>query len=985
MASTGKKKTGNSTRTAAKKTSGKTKNTSKSTSKSTGTARKRKPDKRTIAKKKRFITNEVAVIAFSFFALFLLLSNFGLTGRAGDIVSSVEMGLFGLIGYVFPFILAAVVFVYTKYKDTVFADAKLVTSCLMVLILSALMQLLFGSDYGYDIVRYYGAGAERELGGGALGGIIAAGLTSIAGTIGAYLILVVLLIIGMVFVTERSFINAVKAGSEKTVNKARENHERFKENMELRREERLRRREEALRLSDSDMFCDDPYDDSYDGDYDYDDGLKPVYTGFGDDIIGDLPEDDDSGYDELYDDYGDSDYSNDKNYSSEFHGKISIPESYDYDEDTVPFDESEEDKYKVYRNGKNARLNDSIDDNSASRELDLKDAFMEGYAAGGSNVAHESGSGDIESRMLKESLDEDYSDIMSFVTTSSGKEISVVNNEDKKKLLSEKLGNKDTESFGIKPEREAMKSDDSGINEEDAGERGNTEKAKRNTEAENNAVADEIKEKEIIKKPYVFPPVSLLKKGAGRSSFDQKELRETAIKLQQTLKTFGVGVTVTNVACGPAVTRYELTLEQGVKVSKITSLADDIKYALAAEEIRIEAPIPGKSAVGIEVPNKDNSIVCFRDIIDNEEFRSFKSKLAFGVGKDIGGQNVITDLAKMPHVLIAGATGSGKSVCINTLIMSLIYKASPEEVRMIMVDPKVVELSVYNGIPHLLIPVVTDPKKAAAALNWAVAEMTDRYNKFAQTGTRDLKGYNQRVEEAAKSPDIKDEDKPKKLPQIVIIIDELADLMMVASSEVEAAIIRLAQLARAAGIHLVIATQRPSVNVITGLIKANVPSRIAFKVSSGVDSRTILDMNGAEKLLGYGDMLFFPSGAAKPSRIQGSFISDSEVQAVVDFLKKDGEASYSNEIESSINSDSSDSHHQGASGKDRDEYFEQAGRLIIEKDKASIGMLQRMYKIGFNRAARIMDQLADEGVVGPEEGTKPRRVLMTMEEFENIL
>ena len=498
----------------------------------------------------------------------------------------------------------------------------------------------------------------------------------------------------------------------------------------------------------------------------------------------------------------------------------------------------------------------------------------------------------------------------------------------------------------------------------------------------NMAVAQEIKEKEeAVKKEYVFPPTTLLKKGAKNAgSFSGDEYKATAIKLQQTLHNFGVGVTVTNISCGPAVTRYELLPEQGVKVSKIVGLTDDIKLSLAAADIRIEAPIPGKSAVGIEVPNKENNMVYLRDLLEAESFKNHKSRLAFAVGKDIGGQVVVTDIGKMPHLLIAGATGSGKSVCINTLIMSIIFKSKPEDVKMIMVDPKVVELSVYNGIPHLLIPVVTDPKKASGALNWAVAEMTDRYKKFAECNVRDLKGYNERVE---KIKDVEDDKKPAKMPQIVIIIDELADLMMVAPGEVEDAICRLAQLARAAGIHLVIATQRPSVNVITGLIKANVPSRIAFAVSSGVDSRTIIDMNGAEKLLGKGDMLFYPAGFPKPQRVQGAFVSDEEVGRVVEFLTEQGMvAEYNPEVESRVSSPSADG---GGGASELDEYFVQAGRFIIEKEKASIGMLQRMFKIGFNRAARIMDQLAEAGVVGEEEGTKPRKVLMSMEEFEELL
>ncbi len=515
--------------------------------------------------------------------------------------------------------------------------------------------------------------------------------------------------------------------------------------------------------------------------------------------------------------------------------------------------------------------------------------------------------------------------------------------------------------------------------------------SKRNPRSSEKEIADGIasveaeieKAAEAVKREYVFPPIDLLKKGKNKSNSGQEqEIRKTAAKLQQTLNSFGVHVTVTNVSCGPSVTRYELQPEQGVKVSRIVALADDIKLNLAAADIRIEAPIPGKAAVGIEVPNAENSAVALRDLIESEEFKNHPSRLAFATGKDIGGKVVVSDIAKMPHLLVAGATGSGKSVCMNTIIMSILYKANPDEVKLIMIDPKVVELSVYNGIPHLFIPVVTDPKKAAGALNWAVAEMTDRYNKFAEYGVRDLKGYNRKIESL---DNVEDENKPKKLPQIVIIVDELADLMMVAPGEVEDSICRLAQLARACGIHLIIATQRPSVNVITGLIKANMPSRIAFSVSSGVDSRTIIDMNGAEKLLGKGDMLFYPQGYQKPARVQGAFVSDEEVADVVDFLKnKNAAASYSAEMEEQIAKvQLAVSATRGA--EDTDALFADAGKFIIDKDKASIGMLQRVFKIGFNRAARIMDQLSDAGVVGPEEGTKPRKILMSPEEFENYL
>ncbi len=495
--------------------------------------------------------------------------------------------------------------------------------------------------------------------------------------------------------------------------------------------------------------------------------------------------------------------------------------------------------------------------------------------------------------------------------------------------------------------------------------------------------------KKIMK--YTLPPITLLNKGSIKRNTAGKRggLSETAMKLQQILENFGVNATVTNESKGPSVTRYELQPEMGTKVSKITSLSDDIKLNLAASDIRIEAPIPGKAAVGIEVPNPTRESVLLRDLIESDELKKHPSKIAFAAGMDIAGNVIVADIAKMPHMLIAGTTGSGKSVFTNSIIQSILFRATPEEVRMIIVDPKVVEFGIYNGIPHLLIPVVTDPKKAAGALNWAVAEMSKRYKLFADYNVRDLKGYNEKIE----TVEIEEgEEKPQKLPQIVIIIDELADLMMVAAKEVEESICRLAQLARAAGIHLIIATQRPSVDVVTGLIKANVPSRVALLVSSGTDSRTIIDMNGAEKLLGNGDMLFYPSGYVKPVRLQGAFVSDAEVSKVVEYITShSGEVEYDDNITNHVSESPSQLNggDGGSSATDRndgnDEFFAEAGRFVIEKEKASISMLQRMFKIGFNRAARIVDQLEAAGVVGEEEKTKPRRILMTMEEFEAYL
>ncbi len=474
---------------------------------------------------------------------------------------------------------------------------------------------------------------------------------------------------------------------------------------------------------------------------------------------------------------------------------------------------------------------------------------------------------------------------------------------------------------------------------------------------------------------YEFPPISLLNEPKKPSrDYTNKELKEIAIKLQKTLESFGVDAKVIDVTRGPTVTRYELQPSVGVKVSKILRLADDLALNLAAKSIRIEAPIPGKSAVGIEVPNKTTDAVLLREIIESDEFIEAKSKLTFSLGKSIEGKACVGDIAKMPHMLIAGSTGSGKSVCINSIIMSILYKADPSEVKLIMIDPKVVELCVYNGIPHLLIPVVTDPKKAAGALNWAVQEMENRYQLFANRGVRDIKGYNELL---------KNEGEEGVLPQIVIIIDELADLMMVASNEVEDAICRIAQKARAAGMHLIIATQRPSVDVITGIIKANIPSRIAFTVSSQIDSRTILDMAGAEKLLGKGDMLYYPVGEAKPIRIQGAFVSDSEIESVIDYIKTNNEVKYNEDIIESLEKANVPQVAQ-EEADDCDEFLMEAIELAISMGQISASMIQRKFKVGYARAGRIVDQMEDRGIISGHQGSKPRQVLISKEEWEEM-
>lgn len=918
-----------------------------------------------------FIRAEVYIILSFALAVLLFLSNFHLCGVAGDFLRSVQLGIFGMVGFIAPLLLFVGTCFAMSNRGNRTAARKLAATVAAFLVLCGFAQLLFGQDPqgGKGILEYYKLSSSSGFGGGLVGGLISGALKTALGTIGAFLVLTVCMIISVVLITERSFVKAVKTHGGAAYQHAREDVNRRREIHAERQEERRRLREEqrvrGVNLGSTDLSAYDEEEEYYD---EYEDGHEKDYQE-GEAIY---PEDEQIPEDRPVKRDPRTARKPEFTQDSVFTGNISLPPEYaagEAEDDIVPFEADgerlslEESAQRLVAEGigELEKTGARFTDPEPEEEIVMENPSEKEGAVSGPAVFYEKPKQiSYDPVPAEEDTDPAYT-----VETLAGGQFAIP--EETKKVVTANGRIIETETEALQKKLESRK-----------------QKEKAALEAGEATVQQQIKAKEEApKKAYVFPPVSLLKRGsriAGNHS--EKEYKETAIKLQQTLRNFGVGVTVTNISCGPSVTRYELHPEQGVKVSKIVGLADDIKLSLAAEDIRIEAPIPGKSAVGIEVPNKENNTVYLRDLLESDNFKNHSSKLAFAVGKDIGGQVVVTDIAKMPHLLIAGATGSGKSVCINTLIMSIIYKADPEDVKMIMVDPKVVELSVYNGIPHLLIPVVTDPKKASGALNWAVAEMTDRYKKFAEYNVRDLKGYNAKIENIK---DIEDDKKPKKLPQIVIIVDELADLMMVAPGEVEDAICRLAQLARAAGIHLVIATQRPSVNVITGLIKANVPSRIAFSVSSGVDSRTIIDMNGAEKLLGKGDMLFYPAGFPKPQRVQGAFVSDQEVQQVVDFLTEQGmTADYSQEIESRMNAAPAGAS-AGASGSGRDEYFDQAGAFIIEKEKASIGMLQRMFKIGFNRAARIMDQLAEAGVVGEEEGTKPRKVLMTMEEFQELL
>lgn len=830
--------------TTAKKAGRKTTRSTRSKSSRSTRATKAQMERETIVREEIVILVSLAV------SIILLISNFGLAGAAGRVISDFMEGLFGQMTYLFPFLLFAGVTFFLSNRGNHKAYTKLGAAVVLVALICAFLELV-------------------NRAGGSIGEKIAHLTVPALGVVGSYVIIVILMMICLILITQRSLLKSVQNAGRTLQSKAKTGREHRKVQRKEKKKVKEAKRQEH----------------------------KVAGVSFDTTLEGRSPE---------------------------------IQELVVTEEKSL--------KKKAEKREKET-------------EQQAAPKTQEEAPVGELTITRASSYEEPGEPVLTEAF-EAVPDLSEFPEEGISAFKEAVNPKEEAKIRTRvKAENKEQEA------------------------------------AAREHVTAEI-EKSIARPVSVYhaPPISLLTHGKKGTGDSDAHLRETAAKLQQTLKTFGVNVTVTNVSCGPAVTRYEVQPEMGVKVSKIVGLADDLKLNLAAADIRIEAPIPGKAAVGIEVPNKGNSTVQLRDLLESEEFKAAKSKISFAVGKDISGRTVVSDIAKMPHLLVAGATGSGKSVCINTLIMSILYKASPQEVKLIMIDPKVVELSVYNGIPHLLIPVVTDPKKAAGALNWAVAEMMKRYQLFEQYKVRDMDGFNAKVE-SVKDID-NEEERPEKMPQIVIIVDELADLMMVAPGDVEESICRLAQLARAAGIHLVLATQRPSVNVITGLIKANMPSRIAFSVSSGVDSRTIIDMNGAEKLLGKGDMLFYPAGYQKPARVQGAFVSDKEVQAVVDYLlTNNGNAAYDEEVQTHMANASSGAAGSGAGGQgeERDVYFQDAGYFIIEKEKASIGMLQRVFKIGFNRAARIMDQLYEAGVVGEEEGTKPRKVLMSKEQFDQYI
>ncbi len=907
--------------------------------------------------KERMFKNEIGILISVAISLFLFFSNLNLCGTIGEFFHKIMCGSMGVLGYAFPVYITVAVCFILLVKGSFKPVFKMIAAVLLYWSLCGIVELFFGGkfDSSLELADYYNKGLD-SVGGGLLGGIITKNLVPNISSVGTVIMLLVILLITIVYISEHSIVKPVGEKSKKVYTTA-------KEDLEKHRADRKRYHEEVKKIRERNYFQPD-----IDGDNranvrpnlistikDRSSLNKtPVVNGLNGSLVVNQNEKTASPF---------IDAGNRGKMSKVNEFIITIDEDKEHVKPAnAPADWYRDIEEKPIKHEYTPPKKDDIDNIDVIFDEDFK-VSDEARNEILEEVNHcEYDELKYDSEIYEDILADDTgrtSDIRR-VVTATGRiiENEIDPTEDPIAAKRKKAGSISTINI-------------------------NSTSGTANKTGSGDAM---FERKEYVKppkkeKPYVKPPIRLLSRQTKSSAGMTKEaLNNTAMKLEQTLRDFGVGVTVTDYSCGPSVTRYELQPDHGVKVSRIVALADDIKLNLAAADIRIEAPIPGKSVVGIEVPNKENSTVYFRNVIESDDFCNHPSKLAFAVGKDIGGNNIVTDLARMPHLLIAGATGSGKSVCINTLIMSILYKSTPEEVQLLMIDPKVVELSVYNGIPHLKYPVVTDPKLASGALNWAVAEMTDRYKKFAEHNVRDIKGYNDKVELLkAEGEDV------AKLPQIVIIVDELADLMMVAPGEVEDSICRLAQMARAAGLHLVIATQRPSVNVITGLIKANIPSRIAFSVSSGVDSRTIIDMNGAEKLLGRGDMLFYPNGYTKPIRVQGAFISDNEVSKVVEFLSGNTTPTYDNNITEAISkysSSSKDVQSGKSSDSQYDEYFEKAGRFIIEKDKASIGMLQRMFKIGFNRAARIMDQLAEVGVVGEEEGTKPRKVLMSMEQFE---
>ena len=938
-------------------------------------------DKYVLTEKDIKIKGEIKLLLALGLTLLLMISNFGLLAPVGSYISYFMFGMVGVVAYVLPVLIFLASAFLISNRNNKKALHKFFAALALTIFLISLIQLIFlGYHKDNTGFYYYFYCGENKCGGGFIGAVLTNLLCKIVGIVGAYILLLIFVIICCVIITERSFINGVKKGSKKVyhtakedVSKIRETSKEYAKEKQYQKNRRIHKVAKGVTLSrieDPDRMAEgmqEINEETLKEAFTEEETLSIIQTaanrkkkkvpqrGMMIDIISEeqkgnsLQEMTQEAIREIREDVKETSdegqigytYQEDSKGNYETYNqneKQDIPKSFRAHQGTASFVKSVQD-VPVDKEQKEERVYIDKEGNYRAKE--------------------------------KIEVSESAKAVMSRPAFGISKAASI------QKASAQEAADAEMESYEA----------DSRKKERELGPDGAVEIAK--ADVENSVFEPEAVQpvKKQKNKNYVLPRTNLLNKGQDSSStVNKEELKETAAKLEQILMNFGVKAAVTEFHKGPSVTRYEIQPEIGTRLNKITTLADDIKLNLAATDIRIE-PIPGKSTIGIEVPNKVRESVLIRDLIEANELMNHKSKLAFAAGKDIAGQVIVTDIAKMPHFLIAGTTGSGKSVFTNSIIMSILFRAKPDEVRLIIVDPKVVEFGIYNGIPHLLQPVVTDPKLASNTLKWAVAEMQDRYKKFAEFNVRDLKGYNEKV---SGMTFVNEEERPKKLPQIVIVIDELADLMMAAAKEVEESICRLAQLARAAGIHLIIATQRPSVDVVTGLIKANIPSRCALMVSSGVDSRTVIDSVGAEKLLGNGDMLFYPSGYVKPVRLQGAFVSDAEVQRVVDFWTSQADgADYDESIAEYVANQPAEaagsSSGPSADGSGRDEYFIEAAHLVVEKEKASTSMLQRVFKIGFNRAARIVEQLEEAGIIGEEEGTKPRKVLVSKIELENLL
>lgn len=987
MANTSAKKSSaprNGAKASPHKTSGNSAASSRSTGSrkaaSAGTGRKRNGRGKSSAARgtQSSLTRDIVLLFLIALAILLFLSLFGITGVVGRVLAAFEFGLFGSLAYLFPFLfLLLVAFCISNFEKYPLNTTLRVLAALFTFsLLCGIIELIgSGGEILPKLKNYYDMGKGSRIHGGWFGGLWCRICLKALGRVGSYVIMVVLFLAGLVLTFGRALLTAAGLTGKRVSHAIRDESARYREASrekrqiaEMRAEERLQRRtlerEEKARKQGAERKAlmdqldlklaegrkNFPQDETLQlRELRKKEQSKPRQSGMFDEtdlITPALPED--TSLQRLF---------------AEMEGhrkRASVKkENRTLDELTEAFDEFD----RSQQSAKKAEPRIRISGAGHSQKEEGKSAPEEDRA-------------EAEKKTQKPLLAEDS--VQKADTPS-------IPAEDP--LPASLIGQEEWEPKWEDPREQLEKMH----LEELFGPKGQAAEKPAPLPPEKNsppadvftspAVPQGSEEGEVllhaVKKEYKLPSTQLLKRAKNTGITKESDLKNTARLLEDTLRNFGVEVTVTDISCGPSVTRYELRPEQGVKVARISSLADDIKLALAATEIRIEAPIPGKSAVGIEVPNPENQTVSLRSIIESEEFNRINSKIAFAVGQDIGGRVVVADLAKMPHLLIAGATGSGKSVCINSLIMSILYRAKPDEVQMIMIDPKVVELGEYNGIPHLRIPVVTDPKLAAEALNGAVKEMTARYKKFADLNVKDIKGYNAKIRD---NPEEYVDQEP--LPQIVVIVDEFADLMMVAPGDVEQSVCRLAQLARAAGIHLVVATQRPSVNVITGLIKANIQSRIALAVSSGIDSRTIIDMNGAEKLLGKGDMLFYPTGYPKPVRVQGCWVSEEETEAVTKFWKKQNAVSEEQLVQQNKDWMPEPLDKTRDFKDERDELFMEAAEYIIENEKASIGNLQRVFRIGFNRAARLMDQLAEAGIVGKDDGTKARQIQMDRAQFE---